>query len=351
MKFHFFREIPSDEKRTLAQLPAISSPLLPNFHPFLTAYEKYFYDNFGFRNNFVRLNSIINYSLGSSPSNAVILGKQGWLFYNHPKDGIHIKDYSGNAKFSEKELLLIKKKIEHLAKEFKKRNITFILTLAPNKHTIYDRFLPSYLRNSGVVNTRADQLNRIFSDSPVHYIDLRQVLRNKSNDDKCPTYFLTDTHWNSLGAFYAYEKIINSIKTKHGQIKALTLEDFTISLRHKKGTGDLASMINMKGCLSDIKIDLIPRNKSKVSHVDGESAKKGLTYTTQEDHLPTLMLYGDSFSHGLIPFFSENFSKTILIQAKSMNFAQIIKNKTNVVVFEFVERYSYLLMRNLATNL
>src|SRR5438034_11622563 len=69
----------STEKRKLTGMPMFH---LSHFYTFLTEYEKYFNDNFGFRNNLIAMNnSLLVKAFHHSPITAVIIGKNGWLFY------------------------------------------------------------------------------------------------------------------------------------------------------------------------------------------------------------------------------------------------------------------------------
>jgi hypothetical protein len=62
--------------------------------------------------------------------------------YNSPTDGVSLKDYYGNANFTEDELKRIKSRIIDIYEELKKSKIHFLLVVVPNEHTIY----PEYAR-------------------------------------------------------------------------------------------------------------------------------------------------------------------------------------------------------------
>ena len=91
--------IESTEKRTMATVP---SPKEHSFKEFTKAFDQYFADNFGFRNEFVFANNIGKVKgLRTSSFDDVVLGKEGWLFYR----GEDIeKDFKGGAIFNETQL-------------------------------------------------------------------------------------------------------------------------------------------------------------------------------------------------------------------------------------------------------
>ena len=63
--------------------------------------------------------------------------------------------------------------------------------------------------------------------------------------------YLTDTHWNSLGAFYGYKEIINSVPEELPGPDKLSLSDYDIKIKQTHGDGDIAAMINLKGFFYD----------------------------------------------------------------------------------------------------
>lgn len=342
MNFSFIPEMKSTEKRLLAQKPILERPFITKLHQFQQSYEKYFNDNFGLRNYLVMINDIINIKMGFS-THYVIPGRNGWLFYDNPTDGINIKDYHGKANFSDEELTQIKINLGLLSDSFLEKKIKFIVVLTPNKHTIYSEYLPFNIINKTPCTTRADQLSTLLKELDFDYLDLRPVLlESKKNNPTMFTYYMTDTHWNSFGAFLGYKEIIKKIKKSYPVIKELNLSDFDIVKKENRGEGDLALFLNLQNNLYDIRYDLIPKFKKQAVPDHYKQLKEGdLAFKVNNSHLPTLLMFKDSFATDLIPFLSENFSKSIFTKARTLNdFSLIESEKPDIVILEFAERFS-----------
>ena len=73
------------ENRTLAEKPVFR---LNEYDQYPKAYEAYLNDTLPFRDQLIQLNSRINYFGFRKASNEnVIVGKEGWLFYDGKDDG------------------------------------------------------------------------------------------------------------------------------------------------------------------------------------------------------------------------------------------------------------------------
>ena len=70
----------TSEKRNLASAPEIPGSI-KTLRRYPKIFDLYYRDNFGFRNNLLWYNKL-KYWAGNSPSDKVILGKDGWLFFN-----------------------------------------------------------------------------------------------------------------------------------------------------------------------------------------------------------------------------------------------------------------------------
>ena len=123
-------------KRIESDRPTLNARTLISFPKM---YEAYFNDHFGFRHSLIRLNSLMKMEfLKTSPEKKVILGKDGWLFYdtdNYLGDGITIKDYRGLAPFSDKELIQIKNELERRRDTLAKSGIQYVVAVAPSINT------------------------------------------------------------------------------------------------------------------------------------------------------------------------------------------------------------------------
>ena len=85
--------ISTRDNRRLSQLPWKVSC---NGETFTEAANNYMNDRIGLRDNFITLNSAISYYVfNDSPNKNVIMGDNGWLFYNPDNNGNAISQYLG----------------------------------------------------------------------------------------------------------------------------------------------------------------------------------------------------------------------------------------------------------------
>lgn len=335
----------SAENRTLADKPELfRRPGLGAVFKFRREFEKYFNDNFGFRNELVRLNGAAHIRLaGVSPTQRVIVGKDGWLFYDDPNDGVSLKDFRGEANFTKEELRRIGDKFANINDRLNAGSIGFMVVIAPNKHTVYPEKLPLHVsRRKGKV-TRADQVREALVAAGIDVIDLRDKLLSSKERFSYPLYLLTDTHWNSLGAFLGYEEIMSRLARRFPVVVPPTLDSFTVKSHVNAGKGDLAGFINVNGLLRDTVISLKPQTawRAKSLKVDYESmtGRKSVGSEVDDTRLPKLVMFRDSFSDALVPYLSENFSRSVYIWKSEIDFSVIEREQPDVVIYEVVERY------------
>jgi alginate O-acetyltransferase complex protein AlgJ len=272
--------------------------------------------------------------------------------YNSPTDGVSLKDFYGNANFTENELNRIKSRIIYIHEELKKRNIHFLLVVAPSKHTIYPEYLPDDIRQAQGRKTRLDQVTQALNNSDVDFIDLRLRLLEGKKQTADPLYYRTDTHWNNLGAFFAYEEIMTHLRRKYPGIKQLGRDDFIVRSEENSGMGDLAGFLNVNGLLSDTGIQLTPRGNFSAAPVPmpadymSGTGRDTVGFQVPNPDLPVLVMFRDSFAGSLIPYLSESFSKSLYIFSFKIDSSVIAKEKPAIVIYEISERYLGIL-RNL----
>jgi hypothetical protein len=192
--------------------------------------------------------------------------------------------------------------------------------------------------------SRLDQvISYLKKYSNLKIIDLRSELFKEK--EHYLLYYKTDTHWNDFGAFFAYRTVINEIKDEYPQIKPLVLTDFYLKKQIANG-GDLASMLSMSDSLKEEKYVLVSKKEIKakdgsIGNYQDPSAPGMPTVikVTNDKNLPKLVMFRDSFSTSLIPYFSENFCRSSYFWTSSFKPEVILKEKPNIVILETVERF------------
>jgi hypothetical protein len=336
----------ASEKRLLEKSPELKNLSFEEAFELMGKYEKYYSDNFGFRGMLISMNNFfrVKYLKVLNPMPKVINGKEGWLFYNDPNDGVSIPDYCGLAPFSQKLLERIQQKVVNLSATLKEKGAQLLIVVAPNKHTIYPEYLPPIeLRKPEC--TRLDQLLDYLAkhhcDVPV--LDLRKPLQLAKA--RMPVYYKNDTHWNNFGAFTAYTEIMRFLSKRLNVQPPASLSDFDMNVHATNRTGDLAAMLSMSESFEEAVVEMAPKNRLAVVKeitIPGEKAVARQTYMAEvsSSGLPRLLMFQDSFGRLLMHFLSEHFSKSLYLSYSDLPETDkwIDREKPDIVIIEVVER-------------
>lgn len=335
------RPQPVGEKRKLATQPQFDwrKPW-----DYLKKYEDYFNDHFGFRSQLVRHHNRLTVRLfDTSPTNKVMVGRQGWLFMARESKTRNELDYFRSLRlFTPEELRHWRNMLHQRRAWLSSRGISYIFLVVPNKSTIYPEFMPRNIRRLHSVS-RLDQLLaalRQEKDFPV--LDLRETLWRAKK--KFMVYNKTDSHWNELGAYFAFEKIMGKLAEEFPGLEKPSLDQYTIESMDRAG-GDLAQMLSLQqNYFREQAIRLRPK---KPAATQSGQVKRSLGPYIREiisqcptGELPTTLMVHDSFVHQLKPLLNPRFRRIIYIWDWGLHFFKdvIEKEKPAIVIEELAER-------------
>lgn len=328
--FYMFKDkipIINTENRELYKKPELQLSILTEFP---RKYDNYYNDNAPFRTQFNQLWSIINYKLFKvSTSDSVLVGRDGWLFYDKKSDG----DPIGQLQYSIEELNINKEKILesliNVQENLKNKNIEFYYLLIPNKERVYKELLPDFIKVAQN-NPISEVKTYIEENSEINVLYLEESLINAKKERDI--YYKYDTHWNRYGAFLGTVELLKKMNSSYD------IGDFNIVPVNKKG-GDLAKMIGINEFLDDdveYEIDLLDVD---VSFDKEENGIVTVTTNKNAEIKKTLVVIGDSFSTNLKLYLPNIYEKVIFINILNYKDGMLEKYKTDIVVFESVERY------------
>ena len=344
MMFHPFPDRSSlAENRAKAPPPHVMGGRFGIRREFLGEFDRYFGDNFGFRDSLIRLHASLLYSvLRTSPTENVILGKEGWLYYNSPGDGSSIKDYCGLATIGAQDLRVIESNLTALASYLRARGVLFALVVGPSKHTIYPEHLPDAIR-SLAGETRLDQLARLLAGHPeIIFVDPRRVLA--AGKGWAQLYFKTDTHWNGAGAFLAYRELMRSLERAGAAVTVPREKDFRLEQK-PPGVRDLGGMLGVQSPEKEGDLSLERLSASRYNLVGipvapgGNPARAAVTCETDAPDRPRLLMLHDSFGEHLKPLLCPDFSRSLFRWSFSVAAAAIDAERPAILVLEITERY------------
>ncbi len=141
---------------------------------FLSEAGEYFQDHFGFRQQLVTANALINGKIfGVSTADGVIQGKNGWLYY---KDSL--SDYLGTEPMSERALFFnVAHTLSMMQDYTEKSGAKFLFTIAPNKNTLYGENMPYYDSMIVSEDKNMDRIEAYLEKENVNYVNLKEILK------------------------------------------------------------------------------------------------------------------------------------------------------------------------------
>jgi len=315
------KQMAEQEKRVLAAMPP-----RPNSWQALTeypaAFSRFYNDNFAFRRQLLEWRSAIKVlALGISSHPDVVIGKNGWLFYDAEQQ---LTDYRGLHPLTDAEVQKALRALEGRVELLAQIKIPYLLVLIPNKHTVYPEYLPDRFRRV-TPRTRIDQIvNALKASGRVPFVDLRNTLLAAKTTDTM--YFSHDTHWNQRGAFLGYREVMQTVRrwlptvpilddeavrNEIGPIKEHDLANFLVLSWYFQEKTPLVSVRTPKGA-KDKRYDplvqgLIDNSQPAERHPFGFSNPEGQG---------RVVVFRDSFCSDLVPYFGESFKESLYIWRK-----------------------------------
>jgi alginate O-acetyltransferase complex protein AlgJ len=265
----------------------------------------------------------------------VIEGENGWLYF-----GGDVSNLCRPARTVAETM----DRLNRLAAAVESSGRRFVLTVAPDKGTIYPDNLPaSYLGQDCTDERRAEFWDALRESPPAGYVDLRAPLEAEQ-ERSGPIYRPTDTHWSAHGgAVYARELA--------GALDPALLEQTEVV---ETGTaarvGDLGKMI---GRATEDEFPSVEMRRPGVTPVGRESLElpemsltTPATSTNETSDAPLFgprtLLLGDSFSNASRTFLGTLFRDISVLHNEVASTAPQVPADAmadaDVVVYEIVER-------------
>lgn len=327
------------EWRKLAEFPKINSKIKINEFP--KKFDLFFNDNFGFRNILLRADATIAFELfKKSPVAAVIRTDKDWYFHNEARfTAPDYKLYYHHIIFSEHQLAAIGDFFLAEKKWLDQKNIPYLFVIIPDKEVIY----PEYYPYPNFINANI-QLSQILSSLDKRGIQTLflgpQMIKAKKSID-IPIYTRQDAHWNSLGAFFGYQAVINRLKEYFPGIESLQLSDFNIAINSvelKKGY----DLNRLKSLIKNPNESIEPIIDFKVKDNVADKINK----------IGKVIIYGDSYFlgdpykdyiGGSMYYLKYNFKDMIYAHDSlwGVEKSKIEKEQPDIVIREIIQRNLY----------
>ncbi len=325
-----------NENRLLQQRPPlIWSDVISG--EFGISYENYLADQFIGRDLWIRLKTLIEQSRGMKEINGVYFGKDNYLIEKK-------EEVLYNGEQAQKNIAYLKEftNVLNTNESIISHNVMFV----PTAETVLKDKLPS--------NVYIFDQYQWIENLNINSIDLKNSFNNESN----ALYYRTDHHWTTYGAYVAYKQWLQTIG-----IQPISIDCFKIQTITNNFYGTLHSKVN-----TQIPPDLIEvyervdvKSQFQVS-ADGQEI-----YLYDENKLNTKDQYGyflggnygqviienknpiesnrnlliikDSYANCFVPFASEHFQKTIMVDLRHTN-QSILETIENEEITDVLVLYS-----------
>ncbi len=328
------------ENRNLAPAPKATS--IDDLSGFAQSFDGFFQDRFGFRSWLIETHTRFKILFDVSPSDKVIVGKDGWLFYTGNRV---IESYRGLRPVQAHQLPRITRFLETRRAWLAAQGIEHLFMVAPDKHTIYGEHLPARITR-GSTSSRLDQLKTyLAAHSSFGLIDIREEMIEAKRDAR--VYHKSDSHWNQHGAFLGYQALATRISSMFPDWQPTTVREFDISWE-TGAPGDLGRILNIDGLYDEERIIYTPsepRCAAPSAPLLDPAEFKGpgvrVEATRCDSGSLDVVFFRDSFGGALVRFLREDFE---FFEHVNRRFDQqalserIARKKPHLVVEVYVER-------------
>ena len=291
-----------------------------NMH-YLENITDYTTDHSAFRAELITLHhKILAVVFGTSGSTDVILGKEGWLFYQDTKD-----DYLGQNILSDSEIETIAQNIKMMQNYVEEQGAQFLFFIAPNKNSLYGQYMPELEILSEESN--AQKLMAAMQKEEINFIDFYDVFQKEEEI----LYHKLDSHWNNKGAALAHDVILQTLEIPAFQWYT---SPYHTEKNHK---GDLYEMLYPAGKELDNNV-IFEKPFQFVADREIHAPDDIQIDTTNEQKEHSLLMFRDSFGNALYPFLADSFGHSRF--SRKMPYPLTMMQEVNAVVLivEIVER-------------
>lgn len=292
-----------------------------NMH-YLENITNYTADHSAFRAELITLHhKILATVFGTSGSKDVILGKEGWLFYQDTKD-----DYLGQNVLSDSEIQTIAHNIKMMQNYVEEQGAQFLFFIAPNKNSLYGQFMPELEILSEQNN--AKKLMAAMQKEGIHFIDFYDIFQKQEEI----LYHKLDSHWNNKGAALAHDVILQTLGIPD------TFQWYVSPYRTEKNhKGDLYEMLYPAGKELDDNI-IFETPFQFVADREIHAPDDIQIDTTNEQKEHSLLMFRDSFGNALYPFLADSFGHSRFSRKKPYPLTMMQEVNADIVIIEIVER-------------
>ncbi|MDD6878693.1 MAG: hypothetical protein PUD59_00475 [bacterium] len=283
-------------------------------------FEGWFSKSFAFRGKVVDLFTSFRAKVFKTGNDQVIIGEDDFLFFADTVDS-----YTGQNTMTDDEISAAAESLCELQKYAEAHGCGFLFVCAPNKATVYPDMMPDrYIKCAG--DTDLDRLYCSLEEKGVNFADLRGVLAEHASDELI--YHKRDTHWNGLGAKYAFDEIMETL--------GVTVPDFGEASAVHDFEGDLDSLLypGHVACDDDVVYDL----SGRYIFTSAYSNPMNMSISTRGAGEGKALIFRDSFGNAIIPYAASTFAEVKFERASPYRIDLLEEYDADCVIVLIAER-------------
>lgn len=327
------------ENRVLASAP-VWPKRFAGVRDFRKGADAYVADHFPARPHLLGLLNRLRMLVGVSGSNRVIIGRDGWLFFD---DDTHLGAARGDPPMVGLEVRQWLVNLAGRTEMLRARGVPYLVIAAPSKETIYPQHGPAWYPGPSP-NRPAITLPKLAQASgagEVLYLYPAIATATRAGQK---TYTLHDTHWDGYGAYAGYAALMTRLHAMGLTEGPRPLSDFLrIDMPRGSGPRDLALMLGVSSFVDldypnfDTRPGEPPITRSYLTAKTDWTAPQ--VVDTGHPGKPVLLLNRDSFSNEMLVFLVSHFSRIVLVHNQDGFWRQdlIERFKPDIVLLEVIE--------------
>lgn len=304
------------ENRVLATMPELSLYSLKD-GSFMKDFETYLTDQFPFRDEIIRLKTVVDRAMGKTEVGGVYIGDDGYLF-------------SVPSVFDEKAIEALTNKLTAFCESNSDSRISFMLS--PNSSYVYKEKLPERLILADQSYLIDDIANYTDSEN-IDFINLCAVFNE--NKDEQQLFYRTDHHWTTRAAHIAFLELMKKWEkdVSNTTFTFLTAADgFQGTLSSKAGvmtSDDIIEICVPEGAELTYVVDYEDGEKRSATLFDASKLKEKnkyevfcggnygkITVSTTSAYEDTLLIVKDSYANCLLPMLTPFFSTIVVVDPR-----------------------------------